>query len=264
MLNAEQVRARDGKLTASRVACLMTGDQDKILNLWRELVGDPAFAPEDLSGVWAIQLGSCTEALNLDWYSRRTGRALTRQGEVVLHPDFGWAACTLDAFDAQMGAPVEAKHVGGFEKHEAIIARYMPQLHWQMLCTCTERCMLSVIEGAREPIIDEIAFDGAYASELWDRAWKFMQCVWNLTSPVELAPVTAPLKADKTYDLTGNNHWAAEAATWITTRQAAKDNAAADKALKALVPADAAKCTGHGIVVSRNRAGSLSIKEMRE
>lgn len=264
MLNAAQMKARDGKLTASRVACLMTGDNDKILNLWRELVGDPAYVEEDLLDVWAVQLGSCTEALNLEWYERRTGRDLSRHGEVVTRTGFDWATCTLDAFDAQMRAPVEAKHVGGFEKHEAVIARYMPQMHWQMLCTETNLCLLSVIEGAREPVIDQVQLDGAYASELWDRAFRFMQCVWNLTPPVEMAPVAAPVKAEKSYDLTGNNEWAAEAVTWVTTRQAAKDNAAADKAIKAMVPADAAKCAGHGIAVSRNRAGSLSIKELRE
>lgn len=261
MLSPDQIKARDGKLTASRVACLISGDADKILNLWRELVGDPAFVPEDLSDVWPVQLGSCTEALNLEWYTRRTGRPLTRQGEVVLRDGFDWAACTLDAFDAELSAPVECKHVGGFEKHEAIIARYQPQLHWQMLCTGTARCMLSTIEGAREPIIDEIQFDGGYASELWDRAWRFMQCVWNLTPPIELAPVAAPVKAEKTYDMTGDNQWASDAVTWLTTKQSAKDFAAAEKAIKALVPADAIKCHGHSIQVSRNKAGSLSIKE---
>lgn len=264
MLSPTQIAARDGKLTASRVACLMSGDESKIMNLWRELVGDPAFVDEDLSDVWPVQLGTCTEALNLEWYTRRTGRSLTRQGEVVLRNGFDWAACTLDAFDAARNAPVECKHVGGFEKREAIIARYQPQMHWQMLCTGTTTCMLSVIEGAREPIIDEIAFDGAYASELWGRAWQFMQCVWNLTPPVVLAPIAAPVKAEKTYDMTGNNTWASEAVTWVSTRQAAKDNTAADKAIKAIIPADAAKCFGHGITVSRSKAGSLSIKELKE
>ena len=74
MLTAEQLKARDGKLTASRVACLMTGDAEKIMNLWREMVGDPSFVADDLSGVWPVQLGSATEMLNLDWYTRRTGR----------------------------------------------------------------------------------------------------------------------------------------------------------------------------------------------
>lgn len=264
MLSPDQVKARDGRLTASRIACLMTGDADKIMNLWRELVGEPAFVEEDLSDVWAVQLGSHTESLNLEWYTRRTGRTLTRHGDVITREGFDWAACTLDAFDEEKAAPVECKHVGGFEKHDAIVARYMPQMHWQMLCTNTKRCMLSVIEGAREPIIDEIELDGGYASELWDRAWRFMQCVWNLTPPIELAPAAAPIKAEKTYDMTGRNDWAAEAVTWITTKQAAKDYAAADKAIKAIVPADAAKCSGHGISVTRNKAGSLSIRETKE
>jgi hypothetical protein len=33
---------------------------------------------------------------------------------------------------------------------------------------------------------------------------------------------------------------------------------------QAIIPADAAKCFGHGITVSRNKAGSLSIREMKE
>jgi predicted phage-related endonuclease len=98
MLNAAQMKARDGKLTASRVACLMTGDNDKILNLWRELVGDPAYVEEDLSNVWAVQLGTATEELNLDWFERRTGKKVTRRGEVVIHPECDWAACTLDGW----------------------------------------------------------------------------------------------------------------------------------------------------------------------
>ena len=64
MLSPAQIQARDGRLTASRVACLMSGDEAEILNLWRELCGGD-FEQEDLSGVWPVQLGSCTEDLNL-------------------------------------------------------------------------------------------------------------------------------------------------------------------------------------------------------
>ena len=102
MLTAEQLRQREGRLTASRVACLMTGDEEKIMDLWREMTGDPSYHAEDLSGVWPVRMGEATEALNLEWFSRKTGRAVTRQGEaVVVCPSFSWAACTLDAsFDA--------------------------------------------------------------------------------------------------------------------------------------------------------------------
>ena len=43
----------------------MTGEEAGILRLWREMIGEEQ--PEDLSDVWAAQLGSATEQLNLDW-----------------------------------------------------------------------------------------------------------------------------------------------------------------------------------------------------
>lgn len=264
MLSPAQIQARDGKLTASAVACLMTGDAEKILNLWRDLTGDPSYAPEDLSNIWAVQLGSHTEPLNLDWYEKRTGKPLSRRGDVVVHPTTEWAACTLDAWDDELKAPVECKHVGGFEKTAAIIERYMPQAHWQMIVTGAKQCVFSIIEGAREPVIEIVSYDIEYGNELYRRAKEFMQCVLDLRPPVALAQVAAPVKAEKVYDMTGNNTWASEAVTWITTRQAWKDNAAADKALKALVPADAIKCVGHSITVSRSKSGSLSIREAKE
>lgn len=98
MLSPAQLEAREGKLTGSRVACLMNGDEEAMMNLWREMVGDPAFVPDDLSGVWAVQLGSFTEPLNLDWYERKNGVQVIRRGEVVVHPDYLWAAATLDGF----------------------------------------------------------------------------------------------------------------------------------------------------------------------
>jgi predicted phage-related endonuclease len=264
MLSPDQIKLRDGKLTASRVACLMTGDAEKVMNLWRELVGDPAFVAEDLSAVWPVQLGAHTEVLNLDWYERRTGKPLSKRGDVMVHAQHDWAAATLDGWDDDLSAPVECKHVGGFEKTAAILERYAPQAHWQMIVTGARQCVFSIIEGAREPVIEIVERDDWYASVLWERAEQFMECVRSLTPPVVQAPVAAPVKAEKTYDMTGNNQWASEAVTWITTRQAAKDNAAADKALKAMIPADAIKCLGHGITASRSKAGAISIRELKQ
>ena len=261
MLSPDQVRQRDGKLTASRVACLMTGDEDKVLNLWRDMVGDPEFIELDLSDVWAVQLGSHTESLNLDWYEKRTGKSLSKRGDVIVKPDCDWAAATLDAWDDALGAPVECKHVGGFEKTSAILERYAPQAHWQMIVTGARQCVFSIIEGAREPIIEFVDYDEAYAAELWKRAEQFMECVWSLTLPVAPPAVAAPVKPEKIYDMTGNNEWGANAATWIMHKQAAKDFDAAAKAIKSIVPADAIKATGHGISVSRSKAGALTIRE---
>jgi len=261
MLSPKQIAARDGKLTASRVACLMTGDETKIMDLWREMTGDPTWKPEDLSDVWAVQLGSCTEELNLDWFERKHG-PISRRGDVVVHPGLAWAAATLDGWSVDNECPIECKHVGGRESRETVIARYQPQLHWQMIVTGSAHCAISIIEGANEPVVDFVDYDANYGGELLARANAFMECVRSLTPPIALAPVAPPVVPVKTYDFTGNNLWASDAVTWITTRQAAKDNAAAEKALKGQVPADAVVCHGHGVQIKRNRAGSLSLREL--
>ena len=78
MLSPAQIAARDGKLTASAVACLMSGDADKILNLWRELTGDPSYVPEDLSDIWAVQLGSHTEPPFVDPHDEKLHASAVR------------------------------------------------------------------------------------------------------------------------------------------------------------------------------------------
>jgi hypothetical protein len=260
MLTKTQLEARDGKLTASRIACLMTGNETEIMKLWREMIGDPDFEPEDLSNVWPIQLGLETEALNLRWYTRKSGRDLSRFGEVVCNPKHNWAACTLDAWDTLLGCPVECKHVGGHEPLSMVTKRYQPQMHWQMIVTGARKVMFSVIEGANEPVVDEIPFDESYARELWTRALSFMLCVNTLTPPCIPQPAPAPVDPTKSYDYNGHNEWASNAALWLETREAAKKFKTAESSLKQLVPADAKRVHGHGIEINRNRAGSLSLK----
>lgn len=260
MLSPAQLEARDGRLTASRVACLMAGDEGAILNLWREMVGDPAFVPEDLSGVWPVQLGSATEPLNVEWFSRKHG-LVSRIGEVVIHAN-GWAAATLDGWSERHECPIEAKHCGGREPLDTIITRYHPQMHWQMLCTGASQCALSVIMGTNEPIVEFVQRDKAYSDELMRRAETFMGYVHSLTPPVVPSAIAAPVKVVKTYDMNGSNTWAAEAGVWLENIAAKKKADGAEKGLKALVPSDAIKCHGYGVQIMRDRAGRLSLKEM--
>ena len=193
----QQIEARRGKLTASRVAVLMTGDKQGIYDLWRELIDDPDFVPVDLSDNWAVQLGSTTEKLNLDFYERKWG-PVTRRGEVVEEATHDWMACTLDGWDVTRGVPVEAKHVGGFEHLDIIIDRYQPQMQWTMLVTDAPECALSVIVGAQAPVVEFIKADPEYQVVMFDRAFRFIECVRDLRAPVELAPVEPPLIPVKT------------------------------------------------------------------
>ncbi len=261
MLTEGQKLARSGKLTASRVAPLMTGEKAKIMAVWRELCGDPTYEEEDLSEIWAVQLGATTEGLNLDWYERTTGRTLSKRGEVVVHPDYDWAAATLDGFDDIIPGPVEAKHTSGFEKFDIVLQRYQPQVHWQMEVTQTRQCALSVIQGGRQPTVEIIDYDKTYADELMARALKLMEHVWNMTPPVEMEPVELRrISRLIDYNMTGNNQWASAANDWLKHKETAKlwDNSV--ETIKGLVANDAASATGYGIVARRDKANRISIK----
>src|SRR5262245_54992980 len=244
MLTDAQITARKGRLTASRGAALMTADAVKIMQLYREMIGEAE--PEDLSRVWAVRLGEATEQLNLDWYAMKSGSPVSRRGEFAIHPDHDWAGCTLDAWDETLRCPIESKHVGGREPLETVIERYQPQCQWLMECTRAAQCAISVIIGASPPVVEYIDRDVEYAREMVARGEQFMDCVRARRVPVALPAVAAPVIAEKIYDMTGHNSWSDSAGEWLATRPFADRCEQASKILKAMVPEDAKKCTGHG------------------
>jgi hypothetical protein len=259
-LTAEQIAARKGRMTASRIGVLMRGDRDGIMRLYREMIGDEA--EEDLSGVWAVRLGEITEPLSLEWYERKNN-PLTRKGEVAIHPKFDWAAATLDGFDETLQCCVEAKHCGGREPIDPVLMdRYAPQCHWQMFVTNTKLCALSIIMGANEPIVEYIDRDDAYIKEMVTRAESFMMCVGMRVPPFALEPAPPP-QADPTkiVDMSSSNKWCDSAFEWLTTKDAAASNKDSEKILKAMVGSDVKKAFGAGCRITRDRAGRLSLRE---
>jgi len=260
-LTAAQVALRAGKLTASRIACLMSGDAQKILELWEQMIGERA--EEDLSLVWPVQLGEVTEPLNLRWFELKFF-PLSRFGDVVTHPRYAWAACTLDAWCSQLQCPVEVKHNNGWEPMEVIVERYQPQMQWQMEITGAKSCALSVILGAREPLVEFVNAEPKYQTEMIARGRQFMDHVEERTRPVDLPTIPPPVDATKLYDMTGKNEWASSAGVWLDTWQAAHDHDDAAAILKSLVPADAKKAHGHGVRITRDKVGRLSLREGAE
>lgn len=256
-LTAEQRAAREGKLTASRVKVLMTGDRPGIHRLYLEMIGEQQ--EENLDDVWAVQLGAYTEKLNLDWYERKNSVVLTRRGEVVTHPTFTWGAATLDGWDPNLSCPIECKHTGGREPMEVIVDRYQPQMQWQMFCTGAAKCALSVIAGANEPVVDFIDMDDAYTRVMLDRAEYLMMCVDMKTPPVELDPVQAPIEANAIVDMNRSNTWGSAAHNWKAHKEDAGLFEQAKDDLKALMPAEAKKAFGFGVEVRRDRAGRRHI-----
>jgi hypothetical protein len=90
----------------------------------------------------------------------------------------------------------------------------------------------------------------------------FMACVNELRPPVMLPQIAPPVEAKLIIDMDGNNAWAVDATRWLDNIAGKRLAEASEKALKSLMPDDAARAFGHGVQILRNRAGHLSLKEM--
>jgi hypothetical protein len=251
---------RDTRVGASFVPALMAGKSEAIMQEWKRLVGDPSYQPENLDGVWPVQIGKYLEPFVLDWEERKSG-PLDRRGEWVQNPNRNWLGCTLDAYRASTSTVLDCKVVGQWRKLDEVISYYTPQMLVQRDCTGAENASLLIVHGGSEPVEYPVTWPVGYEADVWTRLDGFWDCVESLTPPCELPELLAPVPAVKTYDMGTSNAWVSNAATWALNKSAAKDFDAASKELKALVPADAIKCFGGGITVSRSKAGSLSIKE---
>ena len=88
-----------------------------------------------------------------------------------------------------------------------------------------------------------------------------MLCLETLRPPVSVPEVKPPVQAIKRYDMTDNQAWQSWAERWIQSYGAAQIAKQCEKEIKALVPDDASAAHGHGIIVTHNRAGSMSLRE---
>lgn len=260
MLSKEALAERRKGIGGSDAAKIISGDWHA---LWLDKTGRSE--PEDLSDIWPVQLGVETESLNLAWYARRMDRQVARCGDVVICPEHKFLRCTLDGFDEVDSAVIQAKHVNGFSKIGDVRARYTPQVMHEMICTGVQRGILSVIIGANEPVLEVIELDDFWATDYIEKCREFWGYVERDEEPPQGRPLEAPPVPTlmRVVDMTGNNAFAAGAADWLATKDAAKKFKTSETDLKALVEADVREATGHGITISRNKAGSLSIKEKK-
>ncbi len=257
-LTADAVAARRSAVGGSDANTLMSGNADRIVRLWREKRGE--LPGEDLSDNLAVQMGSYTEALNVAWFEKMTGLAVSAQGKVVRRDWDGHPmSATLDGLTSD-AAVFEAKHCGVRNTDAELFARYVPQLTHNCLCAGLNRAWLSVFKGNGDWCVFEYALDANYAAALLEAEAAFWACVQSGEPPHPLPepPVKTPKPVGVVeYDMTTSNAWAANAADYIETMLAADRHDQAKKELKALVPDDASKCFGHGIIINRDKRGAL-------
>ncbi len=262
MLTADQLAQRAGKIGGSDIGIIVGGDRVKINKLWEQKLG--LREPDNLDDNFQVQMGIQTEPLNLRWYEKRHRQTVSRRGDVVTHYRYDWACCTLDGWIDEMRCPIECKHSGGREKLEVLEARYQPQLQWQMEITGAETCALSVIFGNDDPAVEFYKRDADYAGLLLERGDNFIKHVRNKTPPVDLPVIPSPVDVTAVYDMAGNNEFAHHADIWLQLRDSAEAYDDAATILKSMVPADAKRCFGYGVMITRSKLGRLSLREKKD
>lgn len=244
---------------------LMSGDQQKIRELWEEKCGFRE--REDLEWVLPVQLGSVTEELNVRFFERATGLPVSHRNEEFRHARNAFMRCETDgtvpiSTDGDR-AIVECKHVNQFAKMDEVVAKYTAQATHNMLCVGVGRAYFSVFIGTMKHEWQEVTLDDAYAMSLLSAEEKFWAAVQSKTPPNAIAAPPAPVVPVRRVDMTGSNEWGSAAAVWLANKVSAKKFTAAVDDIKALVEGDVVEAYGFGISAKRNKAGSITISEKK-
>lgn len=258
-LSPEQVAARRHSIGGSDACIIMSGDEERILRLWREKRGEAE--PEDLRDNLAVVMGLYTEPLNIAWFEKQTGLAVHEIGRVA--EDLRGSppmSATIDGYVAEAHLVFEAKHTNARFTPEELWDRYTPQLAHNTFLTNARGAVLSVFRGNSDWFMLEYERDLDYEAALIEAEAAFWRCVQSGESPVPLPPPPAPKPAGvREVSMHGSNEWASLAADYIETLLPAQRHEQAKNALKSLMPPDASKCFGHGVIVARDKRGALRI-----
>lgn len=262
-LTPQQRNARVDGIGGSDANTLLSGDREKILQLWRVKRGETR--DEDLSAVLPVMLGCWTEPFNRQWYERLSRTSVIASGSSFTCEEHEWRKCTLDGLVDPGEAVFEAKHTSAFAKADEVLERYMPQLQHNMAVTRRDRAVLSVIFGNHKYEVFEIAADWLYQQELFEVEAAFWDCVVTGREPIAANVPAAPRPVGvREVCFEGHNAWAFAAVDWLDLREAAKKHAAAVGLIKSLVDEDVCRAFGHGIEAKRSKSGAITIREFAQ
>ena len=237
------------------------------LDVWNRKTRRPQ--PDDLSGVFRVQLGSYTESFNVQWFQKPTGIEV-QTGQPFKMMDFRGG--TVDGL-TEDGGILECKHSNQWKKPDAHIRYYYWQcMHYLSLYPERTHVWLSVIGGndflepmrieRNEPMIDDLL-----------RAEKaFWHHVQSDTSPADGIEMDEPEWEElmphelKTVCMDSSNAWAHNATTWLANQESHKAWVEADKEIKEIVKSrkDVGTAIGHGIRAAKNKRGAVSITKEKE
>lgn len=252
-----QQAIRSKYIGGSDALAIVTGDWPK---LWAVKTGRAE--PDDLSNNLAVIMGQFTEPLNIAWFKKQTGRAVTRCGEQVIHRTIPYLGCTLDGFVADLPAPLQCKHVARLD--DATELRYTAQLTHEAVATDCDRYVMSVFIGNNKWEMLEGEVDPFFREEYLEQCRQFWLYIEQDVEPPAAQPLPVPPPRQlMTVDMESSNEWCEWAYQWLGNRPAAQLCDRAAKHLKAMVEPDVGIATGAGVTVKRGRDDRLYLSEQK-
>jgi hypothetical protein len=264
VLSAAEENYRIGKFTGSLANAVMNARSEaELVKIWRQKVGlDPP-----IEETYAMRAGSHMEPFVLNELERVCGESITRRGEIVDHPTIANICVKLDGYRVADDAIIECKFMSPWFDREQFIPAYYAQCMLQKLCTGAKKAILVVAKGTSEPVEYEMFYDQEYADELIRRARAFIHCMQTLTPPYPEPPIV-PQDKWRTLDLDAEpTNWSEELRNHLhhfaATAEAASHHDLAGSAAKGLIPDDVGKVLIGPWQITRDKRGTLSIRNRR-
>jgi hypothetical protein len=268
-LSADPSVGRRNGLGGTDARKLIEGDWLGVYNEKMGITPSP-----DLDDVFPVQLGKHTEEFHAQWFAKRSGLTVVApQEDVYTHPEHPFMFGHIDRWIMGENTFLEMKHSHGQASLREAALIYMPQLAHYAAITGVRECWFSVIPGNQEPLFGKVELTETYIRHLIEVETAFWWYVESKIPPGEQAPMgrdasmkheAKSLKIDglRGYDFTNRNEFSVLAGDWLANKTASQIFDKATKGLKEQVPADAAEVLGIGIVIKRDKANRLSIKEL--
>src|SRR5665647_3982072 len=204
---------------------IMGKDEKALHRLWREKRGEAAAL--DLSGVLIVQLGLVTEDLNRRWYEQNSGHRISDIQRHAIHRTIPWMAATLDGLVKETGAVFEAKFMLPWSfSEEAAAEKHMAQLQHNMLVACSNKSVLSIINGGGKWTEISIEADPIYQTILIAAEKAFWSAVHTGEPPClfDCEPPRPRIEAVRVVDMNASNSWAEFAGLFRDTHCAHTDH----------------------------------------
>lgn len=188
------LKAHEGKIGGSDIACLFGVGRKTPLRLWAELTGK--VEREDISKLPYVRRGIALEPVVKALYTEVTGRPVLATPGLIAHPTLPWLAGTPDGMveiNGDLGV-FEAKTLGFFKKkdwaEEQIPLAYQIQCHLYLVLTGTEQASIAAMpiddSEDEEPILyRDFLISPIFADRMMDAVVEFREKHWMTDIPPE-------------------------------------------------------------------------------